>query len=251
MLHNEAAHPIKEPPPYWQRSSALLHLDVATDNILGLLPEFYEIAKSTQEDLTEFYQRKSELRSTDVFNHQELTSIILDYWTLECKLSVACEIACLMCAIQTEDNINRFIAYHFHEEIATSLEKLSPAEKITIISCSISAKSFKSNGVYRDVKSLSKWRNTFAHGHCIGKPTQSITKNHTPSDDSYRYIPLVFTELVELSSAFLRVHDHLQKISLSAYIKNECAFTEQIRRKIARIKKNSIKGSFPAYEFKI
>ncbi|MGI8910168.1 MAG: hypothetical protein ACR2JR_06385 [Rubrobacteraceae bacterium] len=65
----------------------------------------------------------------------------------------------LMSAIEAEDEINRFCVYNLHKDVAESIEKLSPSDKLLVAAGAVGEEVGKGHAVYGVIKALTQWRN--------------------------------------------------------------------------------------------
>ena len=193
-------NPLDMPPPYWRSSGAIFYILEALKELPGLLSELISVHERTELRLEEFYERyPHELSDDDDAAFEEFAEICDELWDLEHRIKLKAEIAIFMSAVQAEDDINRFCVFNLHKDIAESIESLSPAEKVLIASAAIRKTSAKGVAVYEATKKLSIWRNAFAHGHCVDRPTKSLRHNHLVSPSQYPGVPDTLTKMRELT----------------------------------------------------
>jgi hypothetical protein len=70
--------------------------------------------------------------------------------------------------------------------------------------------SVKGTAVYEKTKKLNAWRNAFAHGHCVDRPTKSLRHNHLISPEQYPGPPSNIRDVLELVGGFLSIRDVLE-----------------------------------------
>jgi len=125
--------PMKMPPPYWRGSGAIFHLSDALQELECLLHQLIPVHADTESRLEKHFEKYPE-QDDDEEAQEEFADIADSLWALEHKMKLKAELACLMSAIQSEDDLNRFCVFNLHKDIAESIEKLSPAEKLLVAS---------------------------------------------------------------------------------------------------------------------
>jgi hypothetical protein len=198
--------PLKMPPPYWRSGSAIFHLLDALTDLPELLSNLVVEHESTELRLSEFYEQHSDELSDEEL--EEFGEICDDLWGLEERVKIKAGLAIFMSAIEAEDLINRFCVFNLHRDIAESIESLSPAEKLLVASAAVGKESTKGTAVYEAVKKLSAWRNAFAHGHCVDRPTKSLRHNHLISPSQYPGVPDTLAKMQELIRCFLKIEEY-------------------------------------------
>ena len=188
-----------------------------------------------------------EYNSDDEEALQEFSDITNDLSLHEHRIKLKTDIACLMSAIEAEDQINRFCVFNLHRDIAESIEKLSPPDKLLIASAAIGKPSVKGNSVFEAARRLAGWRNAFAHGHCVDRPTQSLRHNHLIPPDEYPGVPSSLTEMRELVGAYIRISDYLSAISTNPYTAGKYEGVEYIRELLTRVSKYRFHGNNYVY----
>lgn len=234
--------PMKMPPPYWRSSGAIFHIQAALkelERLLKRLPPMLDKVAAAIEELDQKYPTKAARKAAEE-----------EYWethdplhTLEHKIKLSGEIACLMSAIEAEDALNYFCVFNLHRHIAEGIEKLSSPEKLVIACTAIGAPEVKGQAPYEATKKLVAWRNAFAHGHCVDRPTKSLRHNHLISPPEYPGVPSVMKDTVSLVSAYLTLADYLRSKSLNPCLQCVSLDDEDIRKSICRLSKYSFKGT--------
>ena len=171
-------NPLDMPPPYWRGSSAIFHILDALKDIPHLLSKLIRVHERTELKLEKYYEDYPNELSEDDSALEKFEDICNKLWEMEHQIKLKAEIAILMSAIQAEDAINCFCVFNLHKDIAESVENLSPAGKLLVASATIGKTNTKGTAVYESAKKLSVWRNAFAHGHCVDRPTKSLRHNH-------------------------------------------------------------------------
>ena len=226
--------PLKMPPPYWRSGGAIFHILDSLTDLPELLSNLLIVHESTEIQLNEYYKRHPNEPSSDD-ELEEFGEICDDLWALESKVKAKAELAIFMSAIEAEDLINRYCVFNLHKDIAESIESLSPAEKILVASAAIGEKSTKGTAVYEAVKKLSAWRNAFAHGHCVDRPTKSLRHNHLISPSQYPGVPDSLEKMQELIRCFIRIDEYLRSISLNPYTAGNSVEVEEIKDQLKEI----------------
>ena len=247
-LHQLPDDPLKMPPPYWRGCGAVFHILDALEAIGYLLHDLIPINAKTEPRLAEHREKYSEYNEDDEEAAEAFHEIVGDLLVHEHRIRLKAEIACLMSAIEAEDEINRFCVFNLHHDIAESIEKLSPSEKLLIASTVISKPSVKSNSVFEAARRLARWRNAFVHGHCVDRPTKSLRHNHLIPPDEYPGVPSYLTEMRELVGAYIRIADYLGTISTNPYTAGKHVEVEEIRKLLTRISKYRFHGNNYTYD---
>lgn len=226
--------PLKLPPPYWRSGGAIFHLEYALWDLEDLLQQLLSVHAQTDVKLDDYYEKYPEDDQSDAAM-EEFAEITEELSELEHRIRLKGEIACLMSAIEAEDDINRFCVFNLHKDISESIEKLSPPDKLLVAAAAVAKSGTKQTSVFEGLRHLFSWRNAFAHGHCVDRPTKSLRHNHLIPPDEYPGVPSVLAEMRELVGAFLRASDFLQKISLNPYTKGKDGGVETVRNALRKI----------------
>lgn len=225
--------PLSMPPPYWRSSGAIFHVLDSLESLVSLLGELLPLHEQTELRLEDYYENHP--NEDDDSDLEEFSDICDDLWSLEHKIKLKAEIAILMSAVQAEDKLNMFCVFNLHKDIAESVEKLSPPEKLLIVTAVAGQPSIKGNAVFEALKKLSGWRNAFAHGHCVDRPVKSLRHNHLVSPSSYPGVPDSINKTKELISGYLRLTEYLRGISMNPYTSGSSTETEEIRMYLEEI----------------
>lgn len=226
--------PLKMPPPYWRGGGAIFHLEYALWALEDLLQQLLSVHAPTDAKLDEYYEKYPENDQSDAAM-DEFAEITEELSELEHRIRMKGELACLMSAIEAEGDINRFCVFNLHKDISESIEKLSPPEKLLVAAAAVGKPGAKQTSVFEGLRLLFSWRNAFAHGHCVDRPTKSLRHNHLIPPDDYPGVPSVLAEMRELVGAFLRTSDYLRKISLNPYTKSKEGDVEIVRETLQKI----------------
>jgi hypothetical protein len=239
--------PLKMPPPYWRSCSAIFHVEEALSELEQLLQQLIPIHGKTEGQLEEYYERHPEENSNEEVL-EKFADITAELTDIEHRVQLKAELACLMSAIETEDALNRFCVFNLHRDLAESIEKLSPPEKLLVAAAAVGKPGAKDTSVFEAVRRLSVWRNAFAHGHCVDRPTKSLRHNHLILPEEHPGVPSALAEMRELVGAFLRVSDYLKTISVNPYTKGKSANVEDIRQSLGRIARYRFDGNTYVYD---
>jgi hypothetical protein len=240
--------PLKMPPPYWRGCGAIFHIEEALEEMDYLLHELIPLHADTEARLVEHYEKYPEHNEDDEEALQAFSEITDDLSIHEHRIKLKADMACLMNAIEAEDEINRFCVFNLHRDIAESIEKLSPPDKLLIASTAIGKLSVKENSVFEAARRLAKWRNAFVHGHCVDRPTQSLRHNHLIPPDEYPGVPSALAEMRELVGAYIRISDYLSTISTNPYTAGKHAEVEHVRELLTGISKYRFHGNNYVYD---
>jgi hypothetical protein len=220
--------PLKMPPPFWRSCGATFHIVSALADLVGLMRDHVPLYQSTFKSAFQFMIAHPNIDDLSDEEVNEYGVLIVDLQALQHQIRLKCDIACLMSAIQTEDLINGFCVFNLHKDIADTIEKLQPLDKLLIASAAIGSSSIKGSRVSDGIQKLSKWRNAFAHGHCVDRPTKSLRKNHLVEPQEMRGALAAFDEAITLVRAYLLVEEHLASISRNSYTMSKAHDGHQI-----------------------
>lgn len=239
--------PLKMPPPHWRGGGAIFHLERSLWEIEDLLKELLPIHAQTRIRLDEYYAKyPDDDKSNEALT--EFGEIVDELFDIEHQIRLKGEIACLMSAIEAEDDINRFCVFNFHKDIAESIERIPPPEKLLVASATIGKPGAKDTSVFSGLCQMVAWRNAFAHGHCVDRPTKTLRHNHLIQPNEYPGVPSTLAETRELVGAFLRLSDYLHEISLNAYTGAKEGNVENVRDSIRKIACYRFDGNNWAYD---
>ena len=234
--------PLSMPPPYWRSAAAILHVVDALADLIPLLHDLIPIVKRTEEDLAQYHENGRDQTDTE---YEEFARICDDLWAIEYKIMRKSEVAILMSAIQAEDKLSCFCVFNLHKDIAESIEKLSPSEKLLVAAASVGAGDVKGTASFEAIKKLTAWRNAFAHGHCTDRPTRSLRHNHLIKPAQYPEVPDRIAQLTELLGGYIKLADHLCSMSLNPYTRGGSSETEDIKARLLEIGHFSITPTRP------
>jgi len=228
--------PLKMPPPYWRSVGAIFHVLSALGDLSGLLARLIPLHRETSGPLDEYFSQHPEAEEDDA-ELEEFGAICSDLVELEHRIRLRAELAIFMSAIDAEDTLNRFCIYNLHRDIAESLEKLSPPEKLRVASAVVGHPGVAGRDPYAALKRLSAWRNAFAHGHPVDRPTKSLRHSHLVSPPEYPGVPDTIATMVELLNGYLRICRYLESISLNSYTASGSVEAEEIEDHLSDITK--------------
>ena len=129
--------PLRMPPPYWRSGGGIFHIQLSASQIANnLLPDLGPA--------NEAFQAATALidPGDDIEDYLEETEALAD---VESKITRLSDLAIFMAAIEAEDAINQFAVFNVHKDAAEAIEKLSPPDKLVLVS-------------------------VFAHGISLGEP---------------------------------------------------------------------------------
>ena len=238
--------PLAMPPPYWRSSGASFCLLDAIEAIPNLLAELVPVLERTESELAAHFEKYPNNEQTDE-EMQEFGEIADDLWMLEHQVDTKASVAILMSAIQAEDEINRFCVYNIHKDVAEAVEKLPPPEKLLIAAGMVGQGIGKGHAVYGAMRNLTKWRNAFAHGHCVDRPTRSLRHNHLIPPDQYPGIISHLADLKKLVSGYVRVSEYLASISRNAYGSGGSNEVKRLKEVLAEIARYRFTGDDNVY----
>jgi hypothetical protein len=243
-------NPLSMPPPYWRSSGATFHIDASLTKLERLLKRLLPMKEKVDAGLLAFYQKyrtKAAREAADDDNWKIYSPLA----RLELEVKLTGEVACLMSAIAAEDNLNYFCVFNLHRNIAESIEKLSTPEKL-LVACTVTGtQDVKGTSAYEAAKKLSAWRNAFAHGHCVDRPTKSLRHNHLISPAEYPGIPSATRDTVAMVSAYLTLSDYLRLNSQNQFLRGKSGDDEDIRRSVRRLSVYTFQGTNWHYTIRV
>lgn len=243
--------PMEMPPPYWRSSGSIFCLLDALESIPDLLAELVPVLEKTEFELAAHFEKYPENKQTDE-EMEEFTEITHDLTELESRIKAKSMVAVLMSAIEAEDFINRFCVFNMQKGVAESIEKLRPPEKLLTAAGMVGEEIGKGHAVYGDIKALTRWRNAFAHGHCVDRPTnRSLRHNHLVAPDEYPGVISRLSELQKLVSGYLRVAAFLTSISRNPYTSGSLVEERTIGEILADIARYRFVGDGNVYSITV
>lgn len=242
--------PMEMPPPYWRSSGAIFCLLDALESISDLLAELVPVLERTESELAAHFEKYPENNQTDE-EMEEFTEITHDLTELENRIKAKSMVAILMSAIEAEDFINRFCVFNMHKDVAESIEKLSPPDKLLTAAGMVGKELGKGHVAYGDIRALTQWRNAFAHGHCVDRPTKSLRHNHLVAPDEYPGVISHLSELRRLVSSYLRVSKYVTSISRNSYTSGSLVEERTIGEILADIARYRFVGDGNVYSITV
>jgi len=243
--------PLKMPPPFWQDCEAIDQLIRALQEIEPLLDALSAEIDETESMLDE-YDRKSDNSGCGNNDNKEFNKIMRAYCFLVYSIVSRVDLSILMAAITIETLLNKFCVYNFPKDLVEPLEKLNPPEKLCVASAIINPPGAKSLAAHGAAKEFSKWRNNYAHGHCVGQNAKGLYENHlrlTPVSALERQAPQMIKLLQNMIRGFLQIYDYLSEITRNDYVVSEDKEDILlIRELINKISKYKFTGQSYPYE---
>jgi hypothetical protein len=240
--------PLKMPPPYWRGGGASFHIEDALERLVELLHELIPIHTTTDEKLGLFYAKYDDDQSAESDEAMDEFGEICDaLWEIEHRIRMKCDLATLMAAIHAEEKINQFCVFNLPKELVESLERLSPAEKLTAAASHLKQIAVRSTPAYAAVTALSAWRNAFAHGHCVDRPVKTLRHNHLISPKDYPGVPDSVCNTIHNLEAYNRLAKYLGEISQNPYTAAASELEENIRKRLREIKRFKFNGGPMVY----
>jgi len=225
--------PLEMPPPYWRASGTVFQIIDALEDLCSSLRALRDIHPRINYLLSDYFSRNPEPDEYD----EEFGDIAEPLWEIESKIKLKCELAIFAAAIDIEDLINMIAVYNLHKDIGESIEKLSPPEKLLIVSTTITGKSVKELKPYDAIKKLTSWRNAYAHGHCTDRPTKSLRHNHLISPAHYPTVPKEIEFMLTQLNGYLSISDYLRSISKNEYTAGSSEHDTEIQELLDKVKK--------------
>lgn len=221
-------NPLLMPPPYWRNSGATFHIVDTLESLIKMLHALIPLVETREIKVQEYFDKYSpQDNSPEAL--EEFGAIIEPPQDLEQRIQLKVDLAILMAAIAVEDSVNAFCVYNLHKDIAESIERLSVSDKF-LVACTIVGKSeTRSTPVYDGLKDLNRWRNKYAHGHCVDRPTESLRANHLISPKSEPNVWTSFNSLFDHCNAYLNVEKYLRESSINPFTAEEYPITIEIR----------------------
>ncbi len=222
----------KMPPPYWRSSGTIFQIADALDDLCILLKKLIIILPDTNSLLDEYYEQ-----TDDNEDNEKFSEICDPLWEIESKIKLKCELSVFMSTIKIEDLLNQISVYNLNKDISESIEKLSPTEKLLIISATLTDTSIKDSEPYQALKKLTSWRNTYAHGHCTDRPSKSLRHNHLISPEYYPTVPKEIEHMIMQLNGYFILIKYLSSISINEYTSGTTYNDEEILDYLKEIKK--------------
>lgn len=238
--------PLAMPPPYWRSSGAVFCLLDAVEPIPGLLTEMVPVLERTKLALDIHYEKYPDDEQTEE-EMEEFSEIMDDLWELEHRVKTKAPVVVLMSAIAAEDTLNRFCVYNIHKDFAQSIERLRLPDRLLVAAGMVGQEIGKGHPVYQAINALTHWRNAFAHGHCVNRPTRSLRHNHLVPPDHYPGIISHLADLQRLVSGFVQISEYLSSISRNSYTGGRTIELERLKGLLAEIARYRFLGDDNVY----
>ena len=227
-------------PPYWRSGGAILHLEMALDELRDAIERLIVIHRETDKLYDKLIRENG---GEELADDDERSFEIFDpLMTAEDPVKFKADLASLMNAIEAEDQLNMFCFFNLPQDMAQSIERLSPPEKLLVAAAAVGKPGVKQTAIFEGVKRLSNWRNAFAHGHCVDRTTKSLRHNHLIHPKEFPGVPKYISNMRDLVRAFLRLSDYLRKISVNDYTRRKSTNVESVRKLLSRVCKYQFNG---------
>lgn len=239
--------PFKMPPPYWRGSGAIFHILDALEELLNLLKKLIPTLQDTESKLDKHFEHYPDGEQSEE-EMEEFSEITSKLFHLEHSIKLKVEIAILMSAIALEDQLNMVIVFNLQKDIAESIRKLPPSDKLVTISNLLDYHDIKKERFYPLIQKLYSWRNAFAHGHCIDRTRKSLRHNHLIKPTEYPGVLSSIKALKEFGNAFVLCSEYLRTISKNPYCKGSAVEVDEIMEYLREISRYSFKGNNDVYD---
>jgi hypothetical protein len=231
--------PLAMPPPYWRSSGAVFHIVSALEYLCTMLATLVPLNEKTSELAAEYFDRVPEPPEDD----QEFANICEPLWDLEHRIMLSAEIAIVMSAIASEDQLNMLATFNLHKNVAEPLEKLSPPDKLQLLGTLLGHPATKGEKLFGELKRLMAWRNAFAHGHCTDRPVKSLRHNHLVSPTELPGVPSIVTDCIEFVRCYCELVAFLASISVNPYTAGSSSEIEDITGRLDAISHYEFSGN--------
>lgn len=210
--------PSQMPPPYWRSGGVVFQLEDALQTLLQFLRELVPVHAVVEDQLViHFEQFENEEESQTEEALGAFAEICDPLWEIEFKVQLKCQLTILMAAIYAEELINRFCVYNAPKELVETLEKLSPAEKLTAAAGHLGNCRVRATAAFSAMTALSGWRNAFAHGHCVDRPVKTLRHNHLIEPEDRQGVPDMVRDAIQHLSGLIRIIEYLAASSRNPY----------------------------------
>jgi len=236
--------PMHMPPPYWRSSGAVFQVVSSLQKLLALLNQLVPLNRKTDERLKAYFEEKPDPPEEDL----EFSDICDDLWQCEHEIGLVVETAILTAAIASEDHLNMCAVFNLHRDVSEPLEKLSPTEKLQVISALLDKPGITGKALFGELKLLSQWRNAYAHGHCVDRTTKTLRHNHLVTPAELPGIPSEIKDVINMVGCCVRIYDHVALISKNPYTRGKSLEIEEIRSLLREIARFRFSGSDSVYE---
>ncbi|HEY8601232.1 MAG TPA: hypothetical protein VIL85_22565 [Thermomicrobiales bacterium] len=150
-------------------------------------------------------------------------------------LRSATRTAVLMATIHLEAIVNWLLYARFGDELTEAIERLTLIAKIEVAHGVLSQGPFRGTAAYAAARSLTNWRNAFAHGKNPDRRTQTLKENHLTHRTISATSRIVVSDMIAQLDRYLTVMDHLAPLSTAD---DDPMFDErEIRKSLATIRR--------------
>lgn len=226
-------NPLDMPPPYWRSPGIEVQLTLCLEDIVKLLKTLLNIHPRVEDSISEYFDRKPDIDYED----PEFGEICYPLWETESRIKLKSELAIFLASIQAEESLNQLIVYNISKDIADSIEKLNPPEKLIITSVILTNKSVKGLRAYGAIRSLTKWRNSYAHGHCTDRPMKTLRHNHLIPPEECASLPKNIKNMLSQLKEYFELSNYLSEISLNTYTISRTVHLSQNKKHIKEIER--------------
>jgi hypothetical protein len=243
------ANPLRMPPPYWRGSGATFQLVDALSVLVELLGDLPEIHTRTGKEIDGHFRRFPTARASKSDEAmEEFGNICDELWELEHRIILKTQQALLMTAIQVEELVNRFCVFNLPRELVETLERLSPADKLTAAASALGRRKVRGTAACAAITGLMGWRNAFAHGHCIDRPLKTLRHNHLISPEEYPGVPDSIALMLKLTAGYTRAAEYVARISVNAYTRGVDAHWQEALSLLRAVERYRFTGGPSVYE---
>lgn len=240
------------PPPYWRSGGASFQLADALTTLVELLAQLPDLNQRITLALSDHFVKYPTLRASQTDEGmQEFLDICDELWALEHRITLKAQLVILMTAIQAEELINQFCVFNLPREFVETLERLSPAEKLTAGASALGRRKVRATPAYGAVGELMAWRNAFAHGHCVDRPLKSLRHNHLISPEEYPGVPDSIVLMLKLTAGYTRLAEYIKRISKNPYTRGTDHDWQEALASLKTVARYRFSGGPTAYEVTI
>jgi hypothetical protein len=223
--------PLRMPPPYWRSGEGVLHLQASVSEIADkLLPDLILFTEALDTAVDGLDPEVVENDPPD-----EVAFIFESILYVESDIIRVSDLAIFMAAIAAEDGINQFAVFNIHKDAAEAIEKLSPPDKLILVSALMGAAPVKGTAPFEAIRNLTSWRNAAAHGHCVDRPTRSLRSNHLILPEDVPDMPAQLNEFQARLGDYFCVKDYLRSISVNNYTSERSSEDHSLAGFLAKI----------------
>ena len=246
-------NPLKMPPPYWRSGGASMHAVGALEDLtIELLPNLGGLIDVTSEKLKPHFEKYPKVRGAKSEEAlQEFMDIAEELYRAEDKIVLKCELVNLMTAILIEETVNMLCVFNLSRDVVEPIEKLAPASKLAIAARILNRRVRKDDAGMQGLNDLMQWRNAFAHGHCVDRPTKTLRHNHLiMPEDRFRTLPKSIGGMLKLLAGFAKADALIRRCSINKYVRGRSAETTAIAAMSQEIARYKFSGTGVLYAVK-